>query len=148
MKTKIYLSLILFFVALTFVRAQESEIFAPDNKAIRGYDPVAYFTKGEPTKGLESFKLSQGGADWYFSSKDNLELFKSNPEKYMPQYGGYCAFGLAGGYKAPITPTAWSIVDGKLYLNYNHKVQQDWSADRAEMIKKADKNWPTVKSKK
>lgn len=148
MKTKIYLSLILIFLAFSFVHGQESEIFAPEKKAIRGYDPVAYFTKGEPTKGLEAHKLSYGGADWFFSSKENLALFKENPMKYMPQYGGYCAFGLAGGYKATTSPTAWSIVDGKLYLNYNQKVQNEWSADRAEMIKKADKNWPTVKSKK
>lgn len=148
MKTKISLFVILILFSLTCCLAQESEIFAPDNKAIRGYDPVAYFTKGEPTKGLEAYQLKYGGADWYFSSKENLALFKANPSKYMPQYGGYCAFGLAGGYKATTSPTAWTIVDGNLYLNYNQKVQKDWSADRAEMIKKADKNWPTVKSKK
>lgn len=148
MKSKIYLSLILLITALQFAQAQESEIFAPKTKAIRGYDPVAYFTKGEPVKGVEANKLSYGGVDWYFSTKENLELFKSNPGKYMPQYGGYCAFGLAGGYKASTSPTAWSIVDGKLYLNYNQNVQKDWSDDKAEMIRKGDKNWPTVKSKK
>lgn len=148
MKNKIHLSLILLLATGIFVHAQESEIFAPDNKAIKGYDPVAYFTKGEPTKGVEAFKLSYGGADWYFSSKENMEMFRSSPEKYMPEYGGYCAFGLASGYKAPVSPKAWSIVDGKLYLNYNQKVQKDWLDDAGEMIRKADNNWPTVKSKK
>jgi YHS domain-containing protein len=147
MKRLFYLTLVLALISVT-AKAQESEIFAPDNKAIRGYDPVSYFTKGEPTKGLEANKLFYKGADWFFSTKENLELFKANPEKYMPQYGGYCAFGLAGGYKAPISPTAWSIVDGKLYLNYNQKVQKDWVADTKGMIKKADQNWPTVKSQK
>ncbi len=147
MKTKIYLLFILFVTTVIFAHAQDSEIFAPDNKAIKGYDPVAYFTKGEPTKGVEANKLNYGGADWYFSSKENLELFKSNPEKYMPQYGGYCAFGLAAGYKAPISPKSWAIVDEKLYLNYNQRVQKDWLGDTTEMIRNADKNWPNVKSK-
>jgi YHS domain-containing protein len=148
MNFKIYLALVIFIAAFNFGRAQESEIFAPDKKAIKGYDPVDYFTKGEPTKGLQANKLSFAGADWYFSSNENLTLFKANPLKYMPQYGGYCAFGLAGGYKAPTSPTAWTIVNGRLYLNYSLKVQKDWSADQAEMISKADKNWPSVKSKK
>lgn len=147
MKTKIYLTLVLVMATFFYSHAQKSEIFAPDNKAIKGYDPVAYFTKSQPVKGMETFKLNHGGVDWFFSSKENMDLFKANPDKYMPQYGGYCAFGLAGGYKAPISPTAWSIVDGKLYLNYNEKVQKDWSADTKGMIKKADQNWPQVKSK-
>lgn len=128
--------------------AQKPEVFSQNDKAIKGYDPVAYFTDSKPVQGKEEFKLSYAGANWFFSSQKNLELFKSNPSKYMPQYGGYCAFGLAGGYKAPISPDAWTIVDNKLYLNYNKKVQEDWTADRAEMIKKADKNWPTVKKDK
>ncbi|WP_223275908.1 YHS domain-containing (seleno)protein [Algoriphagus aquimarinus] len=128
--------------------AQKAEVFSQNDKAIKGYDPVAYFTDSKPVVGEKEFKLSHDGANWYFSSQKNLDLFKSNPSKYMPQYGGYCAFGLAGGYKAPISPDAWTIVDDKLYLNYNKKVQVDWNADQAEMIKKADKNWPNVKKEK
>lgn len=128
--------------------AQKPEVFSENNKAIKGYDPVAYFAEAAPMMGKEEFKLTHDGANWYFSSQKNLDLFKSNPSKYMPQYGGYCAFGLAAGYKAPISPDAWKIVDDKLYLNYNKKVQTDWMADQAEMIKKADENWPTVKKDK
>ncbi|SFT89650.1 YHS domain-containing protein [Algoriphagus locisalis] len=141
----------LIFVLMTLISvsyAQKAEVFSQNDKAIKGYDPVAYFTDSKPVLGKDEFKFTQNGANWYFSSKENLELFKANPSKYMPQYGGYCAFGLAGGYKAPISPDAWTIVDDKLYLNYNKKVQTDWTADRAEMIKKADKNWPTVKKDK
>ncbi|REG83037.1 YHS domain-containing (seleno)protein [Algoriphagus antarcticus] len=128
--------------------AQKPEVFSQDDKAIKGYDPVAYFTHSKPIMGKDELKFSHDGANWYFSSQKNLDLFKSNPSKYMPQYGGYCAFGLAAGYKAPISPDAWKVVDDKLYLNYNKKVQADWMADEAEMIKKADKNWPTVKKDK
>lgn len=143
------LSLSLFMVLLAFMAfAQKPEVFSQNNKAIKGYDPVAYFSDSMPMMGLDQFKLGYEGANWYFSSQKNLDLFKSNPTNYMPQYGGYCAFGLAGGYKAPISPDAWAIVDNKLYLNYNKKVQEDWLADQAEMIKKADENWPKVKKDK
>lgn len=128
--------------------AQKAEVFSQNDKAIKGYDPVAYFTDSQPLMGKDEFKYSQDGANWYFSSQKNLDLFKSNPSKYMPQYGGYCAFGLAGGYKAPISPDAWTIVNDKLYLNYNKKVQIDWIKDQTEMIKNADKNWPAVKKDK
>lgn len=128
--------------------AQEGEVFAPNSKAIRGYDPVAYFTEQMPVQGSAKFKHRYMDADWYFSSQKNLDLFKNDPVKYMPQYGGYCAFGMAGGYKASISPDAWTIVDGKLYLNYNKKVQKDWTADIPGMIKKGDQNWPKVKNSK
>ena len=141
------LSLVLTLV-ISLAFAQKPEVFSQNGKAIKGYDPVAYFTDSKPVMGKDEFKTAHAGATWYFSSQKNLELFKSNPAKYMPQYGGYCAFGLAGGYKAPISPDAWSIVGDKLYLNYNKKIQEEWTADRTEMIKKADNNWPTVKKDK
>lgn len=127
--------------------AQKPEIFSTDEGAIRGYDPVAYFTDNKPVKGLNNFKLNWKGADWFFASKKNLDLFKANPEKYAPQYGGWCAYGLAGGYKAKTDEEAWSIVNGKLYLNYSLNVRKSWDKDRAGYILKADRNWPTVKQK-
>ena len=144
---KLGLSMVLVLLT-TLAYAQKSEIFSQNDKAIKGYDPVAYFTESKPVMGKEEFKIPVAGANWYFSSQKNLDLFKANPYKYMPQYGGYCAFGLAGGYKAPISPDAWTIVDDKLYLNYNKKIQAEWTEDRTEMIKKADKIWPTVKKDK
>ena len=74
-----------------------------------------------------------------------MEAFKSNPAKYAPQYGGYCAYGTSEGHKAPTQPDAWSIVDGKLYLNYNKDVQSDWKKKQSELIEKANRNWPKVK---
>lgn len=134
-------------VSAVSIQAQKAEIFNKSGRAIRGYDPVAYFTQGKPVKGSEKFDYNWKGANWHFSSKQNLDAFVKSPEKYAPQYGGYCAYGLSKGYKASTEPDAWTIVNGKLYLNYDLDVRDDWNKDRDERIKKADKNWPTVKNK-
>lgn len=130
------------------VWSQESEIFITPEGAINGYDAVAYFKENKPVKGDAKITYTWKGAVWQFSSNANREAFQKNPEKYAPQYGGYCAFGLAGGYKASTQADAWSIIGGKLYLNYNTEVQKSWSEKKDELIKKADKNWPEVKKKK
>jgi len=137
------------FIAGTIVSvsAQKSEVFVKSDAAIRGYDPVAYFIMGKPVKGSKQFSVSYKGADWNFSSKQNAELFKANPGRYAPQYGGYCAYGLADGHKAPTDPDAWTIVNGKLYLNYDKDVQGLWTKKQKEYIITADKNWPSVKDK-
>lgn len=127
--------------------AQKSAVFVSDGKAIRGYDPVAYFTAGKPAKGTDQFVYTWNNAKWYFSSQKNLDLFKAHPEKYAPQYGGYCAYGLSRGYKASIVPEAWTIDNGKLYLNYSLSVREDWDKNRKERIAKADKYWPEIKNK-
>ncbi len=127
--------------------AQKSETFVPSGKAIRGYDPVAYFTENKPVQGNENLVYKWNNANWYFSSQENLDLFKANPEKYAPQYGGYCAYGLSNGYKAPTDADAWTIDNGRLYLNYNKEVRDMWNKERKERIEKADKNWPEVKTK-
>jgi YHS domain-containing protein len=129
------------------VIAQKSETFVQSGNAIRGYDPVAYFTESRPVKGNEKLAYKWNNASWYFSSQENLDLFKANPEKYAPQYGGYCAYGLSNGYKAPTDADAWTIDNGKLYLNYNKEVRGMWNKERKERIEKADKNWPEVKTK-
>ncbi|MEL7173254.1 MAG: YHS domain-containing (seleno)protein, partial [Pseudomonadota bacterium] len=84
------------------------------------------------------------GATWRFSSAENRDLFVENPEKYAPQYGGYCAWAVAQGYTAATDPEAWAIVDDKLYLNYNKSVQAKWEKDVPGHIASADGNWPTV----
>jgi YHS domain-containing protein len=127
--------------------AQKSSTFIHSGKAIRGYDPVAYFTDGQPVMGADSLNLEWHNATWYFASRKNLELFRKNPEKYAPQYGGYCAYGLSNGYKAQTDPQAWTIENGKLYLNYNLNVRGEWNKNRKERIENADKNWPDVKDK-
>jgi YHS domain-containing protein len=127
--------------------AQKSEIFVKEGAAINGYDPVAYFVSGKPIKGSKEFLVDYMGAPWYFSSKPNADAFKANPAKYAPQYGGYCAYGLTGNHKAPTEPDAWTIIDGKLYLNYNKEVQGIWNKKQKEYISTADKNWPALKNK-
>lgn len=125
--------------------AQKSEIFLKDSIAINGYDAVAYFKESKAVKGQIEYSYSWQGGKWLFSSKENQEVFMLSPEKYSPQYGGYCAYGTADGHKAPTDPDAWTISDGKLYLNYNKKVMGIWRKDQASFIEKADKNWPSVK---
>lgn len=144
---KLAVSSIVLLVVSIQLQAQKSEIFVKDSVAVRGYDVVAYFTQLAPVKGSSEFVHSWKGGKWYFSSSENRDAFKNAPEKYAPQYGGYCAYGTAGGYKAPTDPDAWTVSDGKLYLNYNKKVMENWRKDQAGFIDKANKNWPTVKLK-
>jgi hypothetical protein len=146
MKKIVVLAMVAVFAGLGAL-AQKPPTFIHSGKAIKGYDPVAYFTESKAVKGYDSLTLDWNNAKWYFSSGKNLDLFKANPEKYAPQYGGYCAYGLSNGYKAPTEPDAWTIVDGKLYLNYNLDVRKEWDKNRKERIEKADKNWPAVKEK-
>jgi YHS domain-containing protein len=127
--------------------AQKSATFIEGGKAIRGYDPVAYFTENKPVKGNEELVFHWNNASWYFSSQQNLDSFKKEPVKYAPQYGGYCAYGLSNGYKASTEADAWTIVNGKLYLNYNLQVREEWSRERNKRIEKADMNWPKVRDK-
>ena len=128
--------------------AQQDEIYAKEGIAVSGYDVVAYFMEARPVKGIATNSVMYKGANWIFSSKENAELFKANPGKYEPEYGGYCAFGCSRGYKAKTSPDAWTIVDGKLYLNYNTDVRDTWNKDQQEYIKKADANWINIKFKK
>lgn len=116
-----------------------------NNNAVGGYDTVAYFTEGKPVKGKKQFKTSYKGADWLFSSQKNLDLFKASPDKYAPQYGGYCAYAV-GAYKDLVSadPTAWKIVDNKLYLNYDADIQKEWAKDIPGYVKKGDANWPSL----
>jgi YHS domain-containing protein len=129
------------------VKAQKEEVFVSHSQAIRGYDAVAYFTEGKPVKGNEKLSLQWKNATWLFSSKENLDAFSKEPEKYAPQFGGYCAYGMSEGHKAPTDPNAWTIVEGKLYLNYSPKVKEMWIKNPSERIEMANKNWTTLKDK-
>jgi YHS domain-containing protein len=114
--------------------------------ALEGYDPVAYFD-GAPAKGDARFSFTYGGAEYRFASAANLAKFKASPNAYLPQYGGYCAWAVSRGYTAKGDPTAWKVVGGKLYLNYDAEVQKRWAADIPGNIGKADQNWPKVLDK-
>ncbi|MEO0409704.1 MAG: YHS domain-containing (seleno)protein [Cyanobacteria bacterium P01_A01_bin.135] len=119
-------------------------VFAEDGVAIRGADPVAYFTQGEYVSGSANYTYDWGGATWQFASAENRDLFASSPNEYAPQYGGFCAWAVSEGYTAPVDPTAWEIVDGKLYLNFDQRIQRRWQRDIPGHIARADQNWPSV----
>ena len=110
--------------------------------AIEGYDPVAYFTEGQPVEGSEDFTATHDGATYFFVSAGNRDAFLAEPAKYAPQYGGFCAFAVAHGATAPIDPQAFTVLDGKLYLNYSDHVRAQWRNDAAGFISKADAAWP------
>jgi YHS domain-containing protein len=112
--------------------------------AIGGYDAVAYHKENKPVPGTDEFTHAWKGATWRFSSKENLDTFVKEPEKYAPQYGGYCAFAVAHNGLSPGDPRHWRIVDGKLYLNIDASVQTKWNKDHVAFIKRGDTNWPTV----
>ena len=117
------------------------------NVAIKGYDPVAYFTMDKAVKGKKSHAFQWRGASWHFSMQEHLEMFAEEPEKYAPQYGGYCAYAVAENDTANIDPTEFTVYDGKLYLNYNHKINKKWLADKDGYIREADKHWPGLVDK-
>lgn len=115
--------------------------------AVGGYDPVAYFTEGKPVKGEKKFEITHEGVKWHFVSAAHRDKFVADPQRYAPQYGGYCAWLVAEGNTAAGDPQFWKIVDGKLYLNNNAQVQATWQTDIPGFIRKADKNWPAVLGK-
>lgn len=124
--------------------AHAGEFFEKEGVAIRGYDAVAYFAEGKAAKGAPEYMAAYKGSTFHFTSAANRDAFIADPAKYAPQYGGFCAFGMAGGYKAAIDPAAFRVIDGKLYLNYNAAVQAKWAADIPGYVGKADARWPEV----
>lgn len=129
--------------------ARDAEVYTGtfSSLAVGGYDAVAYFKMGKPVQGNAQFETAYKGATWRFASRENLDAFRSNPEAYAPQYGGYCAWAVAQGYTASGDPQVWTIVGGKLYLNYDRSVQAKWEKDIPGFIAKGDRNWPGVLGK-
>jgi YHS domain-containing protein len=112
----------------------------------KGYDVVAYFTDGKPTRGNPQFTHEYGGVKWQFASAQHRDAFKADPAKYAPQYAGYCAYGVSVGGLYDVQPdNAWTVVDGKLYLNKDASVKQLWSKDIPGNIQKADAAWPKLR---
>lgn len=114
--------------------------------ALDGYDPVAYFTSGTPRRGDAAHSLDWNGKRWHFASAANRDAFAAAPAAYAPQYGGNCAWAVAEGYLAPVDPEAWAIVDGKLYLNANRRIQRRWERDIPGFIARANANWPGLRN--
>jgi len=115
--------------------------------ALKGYDPVAYFTGGQPTKGSAQYSFQWKGVTYLFVSAENLRRFKVDPDKYLPQYGGYCAYAMSLDRIADIDPHRWAIVGGKLYLNNGFLAQNLWSLNKSGNIASADRNWPLYPKK-
>lgn len=145
--------LILFILLLfSFTLISSSTIWAKDliytsffsSSALSGFDPVAYFTQNKPVKGNKKFVFKYKGAKWYFSTAENLEKFKSNSDKFAPQYGGYCAWAVAQGNTAEGNPNHWTVYNDKLYLNYDETIQNKWLNKIEHFVSDADKNWPHV----
>ena len=143
----LYIGITTFFVLGTAAAMCQPPNYAVDGVAVHGYDVVAYFTEGKPVKGSPAFAFTLDSVQWHFSSREHLDLFKANPERYLPQFGGWCAYGVSQNYKAPTEPDAWTIVNDKLYLNYNKKVRNMWLQDRDARIHKAEQNWTELEYK-
>lgn len=120
------------------------EVFADRGLALRGADPVAYFTKGEMVQGREDCALMWRGATWHFASKAARSTFEMNPEAFAPQFGGYCAYALSQGAIAPTVPEAWTVYEGKLFMNYSIDVRGLWQQDIPGNLRKAEPFWPSI----
>ena len=138
--------------ALIFASLVIAIFAAPDARgtelrlAISGYDPVAYFTDGRPVEGKPEFEHEWHRALWHFASAEHLALFAADPERYAPQYDGYCAVGVGwGDHKDTVDPQAWVIVKGRLYLAHDREWLDKWRAKIEENITQADAKWPAVK---
>lgn len=121
-------------------------VYATKGIAINGYDPVAYFTDSKAVRGDMAFVSNWDGAKLLFSSAANKEMFDADPDAFAPRYGGYCAYAVSRGYTAKTAPSAWSIYEGRLYLNYSRSVRALWSTNKSGNVAKADANWPGVLS--
>ena len=117
-----------------------------NNIAAGGMDVVTFFS-GKPQEGKSEFSTRYQGADWHFFSQANKDLFLTNPEQFAPQYGGYCAWAVAQGKLAKGDPDHWAVEDGRLYFNYNSRIQKKWDQDRSNFIVNGDQNWPGLVSK-
>lgn len=133
--------------AAAMVANPDHGFFAEDGVAIRGADPVAYFTDGAPMTGWAEFSHEWAGSTWHFATDANRKAFIADPQAYAPQYGGHCAWAVAEKSElVSVDPEAWAIEDGKLYLNYSRRVQRWWNRDRPAFITAGDQNWPGLKS--
>ena len=112
--------------------------------AVKGYDVVAYFEAGAAREGSADFSHDWMGAIWHFESSENRDLFAKDPDRYAPQYGGYCAYAVAHGTTADIDPSAWRILEGRLFLNKSKNIQGLWEQDIAGFIERADASWPEI----
>jgi YHS domain-containing protein len=134
----------LFVVAAVTAAAAERVNADRQRLAVKGYDVVAYFVDGRAVPGDARFELVLDGVRYRFASAANRERFSREPRRYLPQYGGFCAWAVSRGYTADTDPLAWRVVDGRLFLNYDVSVQQRWEGDVRGNVARADANWPAL----
>jgi YHS domain-containing protein len=128
------------------VRAADDPVYTSlfSSTAAGGYDVVSFFAETGPVEGKRGFKAEYNGANWRFATAANLALFQADPSRYAPQYGGYCAWAASQGYTASGDPEHWTLHDGKLFLNYNKSVKEDWLKDIPGFVRLADGHWPQM----
>lgn len=127
--------------------AMEPPVYAEEGIAIDGADPVAFFSLAEddgPVIGSPEFALDWEGATWHFANAENRELFEADPEAYAPAFGGYCAFAASRGYVASTVPEAWSVIEGRLFLNFSVRIRRRWLREVPDAIEQGDANWPAI----
>ncbi|HEX6881674.1 MAG TPA: YHS domain-containing (seleno)protein [Terriglobales bacterium] len=139
---------VMLFMAASAVAGTKTLINVDKNGVgLQGYDPVAYFTQNRPVPGNPQFQSTYNGVKYYFVSQDDKNTFDSNPSKYEPQFGGYCAYAASQGHTAPIQVGAFQIIDGRLLLQYSESVRDKFNKDTQGNLKKADANWPGLVEK-
>ena len=134
-----------FLLAATTVDADTLQ-YATDRGAIDGYDTVSYFTNGRPERGNPNITAEWNGVEWHFASQENRDAFIKDPKQYAPEYGGFCALGMAHGGDVPTDPEAWTIWNGKLYLNMIDEVRTTWLYSPDKLIERADRKWQAMNS--
>lgn len=139
--------LVLMLLSSPLLAAELVNVSGASSVAINGYDPVAFFTDGGPVNGSPFISASHEGATYFFASEAHKKLFTSNPDKYAPQYGGFCAFGVGLDALFPVDISTWQVRDGKLYLNLNPEILKKFNDDFSGNIAKAEKNWPGLVKK-
>jgi YHS domain-containing protein len=144
---KTFLALAFLCAATNFATAKQLLNLDSKGVAIQGYDPVAFFTQQKPVKGNEQFSSQYNGAKYWFASGEDKALFDKEPSRYEPQFGGYCAYGVSHGARAPIKIEAWQIVNGRLLMQYDLDVKGEFNKDQQGTLKKADQNWPGLLDK-
>lgn len=133
-------------LAVTPAIAQSAKINVDENYvAINGYDTVAYFTFGKPTKGDPGIGVRWEDAQWHFANAEHRDMFVRDPDRYAPRFGGFCALGISRGYLSSVDPEAWQIVGGKLFLAADKKSQTAIQGDITGILGMAEKNWPNLK---
>ena len=147
MKKALVLAILVFSAIASFAGGKQLLNLDKNGVAIQGYDPVAFFTQHKPVKGVQQFNSAFNGATYWFASAEDKHAFDKEPAKYEPQFGGYCAYGVSKGARAPVKIEAWQIVNDRLLMQYDLDVKGEFNKDQQGTLKKADQNWPGLVDK-